>query len=168
MVRHLRAIMMLPFMVTLVIPTILLLVTRGELSSSWTLSNPLSWLLIVVGMGFILFGISMLARTILLFETIGDGTLAPWNPPQHLVVAGVYRYTRNPMITGIFAILLGEVILFGAGVLLVWLAFFFHRQVDLYIPIRRPHPRSTFWRRFQIVSPECPQLDSAPYPVGTS
>ena len=49
-----------------------------------------------------------------LFATIGHGTLAPWNPPEKLVVRGVYRHVRNPMITGVFCILLGEAVFFGS------------------------------------------------------
>jgi protein-S-isoprenylcysteine O-methyltransferase Ste14 len=51
-----------------------------------------------------------MVATIRLFMTVGKGTLAPWNPPQRLVVRGVYRYVRNPMISGLFFIVLGEAI----------------------------------------------------------
>jgi protein-S-isoprenylcysteine O-methyltransferase Ste14 len=40
------------------------------------------------------------------------GTPVPLSPPQRLVEAGPYRYSRNPMLTGIF------IILFGIGVLM--------------------------------------------------
>lgn len=40
------------------------------------------------------------------------GTPVPMNPPTDLVVEGPYRWTRNPMLTGVFAGL------FGLGVLL--------------------------------------------------
>jgi len=40
------------------------------------------------------------------------GTPVPINPPTELVVEGPYRWTRNPMLTGVFAAL------FGLGVLL--------------------------------------------------
>ncbi len=45
-----------------------------------------------------------------LFVTRGDGTPAPWNPPQRLVVAGPYQYVRNPMMLGMYAILFGEAV----------------------------------------------------------
>jgi protein-S-isoprenylcysteine O-methyltransferase Ste14 len=38
------------------------------------------------------------------------GTPVPLSPPQRLVEAGPYRYSRNPMLTGVF------IILFGIGV----------------------------------------------------
>lgn len=40
------------------------------------------------------------------------GTLVPINPPPRLVNSGPYAYSRNPMLTGVFALL------FGIGVLL--------------------------------------------------
>lgn len=51
----------------------------------------------------------------LLFLTTGlfarhHGSLAPWNPPTEIVVTGPYRYCRNPMITGIYCMLLGEAV----------------------------------------------------------
>jgi protein-S-isoprenylcysteine O-methyltransferase Ste14 len=45
---------------------------------------------------------------------------APWDPTQKLVVHGVYRHVRNPMITGVCSLLLGEAILFGSLPLLAW------------------------------------------------
>ncbi|MBV9107942.1 MAG: isoprenylcysteine carboxylmethyltransferase family protein, partial [Gemmatimonadetes bacterium] len=52
-------------------------------------------------------------RTIALFATRGRGTLAPWDPPRRLVVEGIYRHVRNPMISGVIAIVLGEAAILG-------------------------------------------------------
>lgn len=41
------------------------------------------------------------------FYVRGKGTLAPWSPTQHLVVVGLYRYSRNPMYVCVLLILLG-------------------------------------------------------------
>jgi len=41
------------------------------------------------------------------FFVQGKGTLAPWAPPQELVVVGLYRYSRNPMYVCVLLILLG-------------------------------------------------------------
>ena len=38
----------------------------------------------------------------------GKGTLAPWELTQSLVVEGVYRHVRTPMISGVILVLLGE------------------------------------------------------------
>ena len=44
------------------------------------------------------------------FYLAGKGTLAPWDPPRHLVRIGLYRYTRNPMYVAVAIILIGWVV----------------------------------------------------------
>ena len=68
-------------------------------------------------------GISMLIRTTGLFDR-HHGSLAPWNPPTELVVVGPYRYCRNPMITGIYTMLLGETAAFRSPWVGAWCATF--------------------------------------------
>jgi protein-S-isoprenylcysteine O-methyltransferase Ste14 len=46
------------------------------------------------------------------FFSEGRGTLAPVDPPRHLVVRGLYRYVRNPMYVSVVMILIGEASLF--------------------------------------------------------
>jgi protein-S-isoprenylcysteine O-methyltransferase Ste14 len=65
----------------------------------------------VLGGALVCLGLVLMVATIRLFMTVGKGTLAPWNPPQRLVVRGVYRYVRNPMISGACCLLLGEAVL---------------------------------------------------------
>ena len=60
-----------------------------------------------------------------LFARVGKGTLAPWDPTQKLVIEGPYRHVRNPMITAVLFVLLGEAALFGSTALLLWAAGFF-------------------------------------------
>ncbi|MGA2257743.1 MAG: hypothetical protein ABSG53_24030 [Thermoguttaceae bacterium] len=43
----------------------------------------------VIGSMFIFLGLALMVWTNRLFTTVGNGTLAPWNPPQKLVVRGV-------------------------------------------------------------------------------
>jgi protein-S-isoprenylcysteine O-methyltransferase Ste14 len=47
------------------------------------------------------------------FYMLGKGTLAPWSPPERLVTAGLYRYSRNPMYVAVVLILLGWAVSFG-------------------------------------------------------
>ncbi|MFC1859056.1 methyltransferase family protein [Thermodesulfobacteriota bacterium] len=46
------------------------------------------------------------------------GTPVPFNPPPQLVTSGPYAYSRNPMLTGVFALLFGIGIFFGSVSLL--------------------------------------------------
>jgi len=68
------------------------------------------------------------------FYVSGKGTLAPWAPPVHLVVGGLYRYTRNPMYVSVTLILLGWAVSFGLPGLLTYtiiVAVAFHLRVVL-------------------------------------
>ena len=121
--KQLRAILLLPGMVTVVIPATIIYFTG--------ISQPRS---IVIGSFFILVGLALMILTNRLFTTVGHGTLAPWNPPQKLVVRGVYQHVRNPMITGALCILLGEAIFFGSWWLLGWCGFAVLVNV-IYIPL---------------------------------
>ena len=47
------------------------------------------------------------------------GTPVPFNPPPQLVTTGPYAYVRNPMLTGVSALLFGLGALFGSISLLV-------------------------------------------------
>jgi len=126
---QLRAILLLPGMVTGVIPATILY-------GSWRGWPPFPWnvVLPVIGSISIVAGLTLMIWTNRLFATAGDGTLAPWNPPQKLVVRGVYRHVRNPMITGVFCILLGESVLFGSFPLLGWFGFVVAVNM-IYIPL---------------------------------
>ncbi len=121
--NHLRAIIALPFTATIIIPGIILYAAR-TINLGWSLASPWNVVPPMLGALLILGGLGLLIQTIVLFVTVGKGTLAPWEPTQKLVVRGVYRYIRNPMISGVMAILLGETILFGSISLLYWFLAF--------------------------------------------
>ena len=68
------------------------------------------------------------------FYVKGKGTLAPWSPPQRLVVVGLYRWSRNPMYVSVLLILLGWAIGFGSRTLFGYagiVAVGFHLRVVL-------------------------------------
>jgi protein-S-isoprenylcysteine O-methyltransferase Ste14 len=54
------------------------------------------------------------------FYVAGRGTLAPWDPPRQLVTTGPYRYSRNPMYTGVAILLGGWAILFWSRTLAIY------------------------------------------------
>jgi protein-S-isoprenylcysteine O-methyltransferase Ste14 len=45
---------------------------------------------------------------------LAKGSPVPLNPPKRLVEEGPYKYTRNPMVTGLFMLLLGAGIYWGS------------------------------------------------------
>lgn len=82
-----------------------------------------------------LVGISVLLRCVWDFFTAGRGTLAPIDPPRHLVVRGLYRFTRNPMYNGVVVALLGEAWFFRSYAVLQYAILMFgifHLMVVLY------------------------------------
>ena len=133
MSKHLKAIILLPFTVLIVVPAIILYYTGF---SGIALQRPAPWnVLMLVGAAvFLVVGLVLFVTTVTLFAKIGRGTLAPWNPPQHLVVVGPYRYVRNPMISGVLFILLAEAVFFGSLPLLGMFAVAFIVNA-IYIPL---------------------------------
>ena len=55
----------------------------------------------------------------------GEGTPGPWLPVSNLIMSGPYRYVRNPMLLGVFFLLLFESILFTSVPLFFWFIIFF-------------------------------------------
>jgi protein-S-isoprenylcysteine O-methyltransferase Ste14 len=68
------------------------------------------------------------------FYVFGKGTLAPWSPPQHLVTAGLYRYSRNPIYLSVLLIQLGWAVSFnvpGLYAYVILMSIGFHLRVVL-------------------------------------
>ncbi|HEY9130846.1 MAG TPA: isoprenylcysteine carboxylmethyltransferase family protein, partial [Dyella sp.] len=65
------------------------------------------------GFGLLIVGTAALLWCVRDFYVQGRGTLAPWSPPTHLVIVGLYRHTRNPMYIAVTLILLGWSVSFG-------------------------------------------------------
>ncbi|MDR1433180.1 MAG: isoprenylcysteine carboxylmethyltransferase family protein [Puniceicoccales bacterium] len=121
-----RAVVALPFTVLVVIPAIALYFT----GYGWTPSAPI---LLCAGGIFLVVGLLMAAWTMQLFDRDGEGTAAPWAPPRKLVVAGPYRYVRNPMIGSVLLMLMAEALLLRSGVVLS-LFFLFLVGNAIYFP----------------------------------
>jgi protein-S-isoprenylcysteine O-methyltransferase Ste14 len=49
-----------------------------------------------------------------MFLLMGNGTIMPWDPTQKLIVTGLYRHVRNPMIAGVVLVQAGEAMLFSS------------------------------------------------------
>jgi protein-S-isoprenylcysteine O-methyltransferase Ste14 len=116
--RHARAIALLPGTVAIVLPAVILIAGEGP-KVGWGLSRALGALTVLIGVALIAAGLVLWVWTVRLFARIGRGTLAPWDPTRRLVVEGPYRHVRNPMITAVLVVLLGEAALFGSPGLLI-------------------------------------------------
>jgi len=127
-----KAIIILPGTVLVFIPAALLLLADGSRFAA-DLQTPSEFTFYVA---FALFaaGGYLSIRTAALFTTLGEGTPAPWEPPQKLVIIGPYRYVRNPMITGAIIILIGESVLFNSWLVFLWALVFLIGKM-LYLPL---------------------------------
>lgn len=131
--RHLQAIVLLPLMVTVAIPWLMLSGGAG-INVGWALAPPLHLVPLLAGGLVIGLGLTLVVLTVSLFFNHGEGTLAPWTPTQQLVVRGIYRHVRNPMISGVCGVLLGEALLLGSVNLLSWCGFVLLLNM-IYVPL---------------------------------
>lgn len=139
--RQARAALLFPGLATIGLP-LLIVVALG--TDSLDVGTVGAVLCAAVGAVLLLLGLSLGVWTVRLFDNVGDGTLAPFDPPRHLVLYGPYRYVRNPMISGVFGIVLGEAVAFRSPWLALWWVVFYLGN-QLYIPL---HEERALQRRF--------------------
>jgi protein-S-isoprenylcysteine O-methyltransferase Ste14 len=70
-----------------------------------------------LGLVPLLTGVAVILYCFADFIRRGRGTPAPYDPPRELVVAGLYRYARNPQYVGVVLAVVGEGLLTGAAIL---------------------------------------------------
>ena len=109
----------------LVLVPLVIVAISGGVRNEPFFPRSLAWVPLVAGGLFLIVGLRLMVRTIRLFASSGKGTLAPWDPPGQLVVAGPYRHVRNPMISGVLSVLLAESLLLESSGVAIWLAVFF-------------------------------------------
>ncbi|NLF65716.1 MAG: isoprenylcysteine carboxylmethyltransferase family protein [Chloroflexi bacterium] len=119
-IRHALSILLLPFLVVVVVPCWL----RRTFSPSGTPLTTLGWLPRLAGVVLFTAGLLLFGWCVLLFARIGRGTLAPWDPTRYLVAAGPYRFVRNPMISGVALMLLGQAAFWASRPLTLWAGLF--------------------------------------------
>ena len=121
-------------------------------------TDAVAWLSITVGAILLLAGLALFISTLFLFATEGRGTLAPWDPPRRLVVRGPYRFVRNPMISGVILILIGECLGFRSWPLAEWAAGFAVINM-IYIPLlEEPQLKWRFGEEYQQYKRNVPRL----------
>ena len=121
LLRALLAFLALPGLVAFVVP----------LAVAW----PFEWREFrALGLVPLAAGIGLLLWCVRDFYVAGEGTLAPWDPPRHLVVVGPYRVSRNPMYLAVDLTLVGWAIGFRSRWLLLYalaMMVAFHLRVVL-------------------------------------
>lgn len=143
--RHLVSVLIAPATMTVFIPALIAWLTGLQAPD---LSTTTGLLLAVVGGAFIAVGLWFLTWTVMLFDRVGDGTLAIGSP-VHLVLHGPYQHVRNPMMTAVFCIQLGTAIVTASPWLFGWFALFV-TLVTIAIPVfEEPHLRKRFGAEYE-------------------
>ena len=119
MIRHALSILLLPIMVVVGFPY-WLLTTFAANDTRWSGSSLLAWLPRSLGLILLFLGFLLFSWCVSLFARVGQGTLAPWDPTHNLVEVGPYHLVRNPMISGVALMLMGETLLMGSWLLYLW------------------------------------------------
>jgi protein-S-isoprenylcysteine O-methyltransferase Ste14 len=101
--RALLAFLLLPAVVGFVVPWWIASADRSRGDGTW------------IGALVAAAGLVALLWCVRDFYVSGKGTLAPWDPPKHLVVVGLYRLVRNPMYVGVLTLVLGWSLLAGSA-----------------------------------------------------
>ena len=91
--------------------------TGWEAGTTWPPLQLLGALLLVAG-------VIVLVDAFVRFVVEGIGTPAPIAPTQRLVVGGLYRHVRNPMYLAVGATIVGQALLLGRPILLLYAAAF--------------------------------------------
>lgn len=157
--RHARAIALLPGTVAVVVPAVLV-------ATGGTDVEPIG---AALGAPLVAGGFALWAWTVRLFARIGKGTLAPWDPTERHVVAGPYAHVRNPMITGVLAVLVGEALVLGSTAIAIWAAIFAVVNHVFFLVFEEPYVERRFGDDYRHYKEHVPRWipRRTPYPHGT-
>lgn len=150
--RNVASFLTLPFVVTVVVPAFL------AWRSGATIQLHSHVGLAILTLTILAAGVVLFVSSLYEFVTRGRGTLAPWDPPRHLVVHGPYRFVRNPMISGVLLFLVAEAMLLQTPAHAWWAAGFAAINA-IYIPlIEEPQLERRFGEAYRAYCRTVPRL----------
>jgi len=129
-----------------ILPVTVLVVVPLWIEKNRTIHISYSFLL---GSILILSGLIIMFFCISSFIRIGKGTLAPWSPTKKLIIKGLYRYVRNPMILGVLIVLLGEALIISSENILIWAGSFFIINTIYFIIYEEPNLEKRFGTEYR-------------------
>lgn len=154
--RQARAIALLPGNVNVTIPALILVFVQGP-DVGWGLGGVAGVLVAALGVALMLGAFGVWLWTVVLFQRIGRGTLAAWDPTSRLVVVGPYRYLRNPMISAVATFLAGEAIFFGSAWIGLWAAIFIAVNSAYFIFVEEPGLERRFGAEYLVYKRKVPR-----------
>ena len=143
-----KGIVLLPGTVLVFVPALILWLSAGSSMAMAPagVAQARFWIGLVVGV----VGFAIAAWSARLFLTVGEGTPAPWAPPRKLVVVGLYRHVRNPMIRGVIRMLAAEALLFGSWPIAGWMLVFFLLKTIYLIRVEEPALEQRFGEDYRL------------------
>ncbi len=154
--RHLLSILLLPCVVVVLVPYWIL--THFAASDTrWSDGSPVVWLPRSAGAILIFAGFVLFIWCFSLFATVGQGTLAPWDPTRNLVAVGPYRFVRNPMISGVALMLLGQALLWGSWGVGVWTCIFVFINHVYFVLSEEPGLERRFGEPYRVYKANVPR-----------
>jgi protein-S-isoprenylcysteine O-methyltransferase Ste14 len=134
LLRQLLSILLLPFVMVVIVPWRLIATSAPVplVGEEW------AGVLRAAGVGLGLAGFALFVWCVTLFGKVGRGTLAPWDPTRKLVAVGPYRHLRNPMISGVVLMLLGETAYLNSRVVGIWALCFLAFNHLYFVVVEEP------------------------------
>lgn len=123
----------------------------------WNDASVIVWLLRSVGILAIIAGILLFSWCVTLFARIGQGTLAPWDPTRYLVAVGPYRFIRNPMISGVAFMLIGESLFWGSWWVGLWAGIFIGINHFYFVLSEEPGMEKRFGENYRLYKAHVPR-----------
>jgi protein-S-isoprenylcysteine O-methyltransferase Ste14 len=154
--RHLLSILLLPFVVVVIVPYWLLNVSAVG-GSARVDDEPIAWLSRFAGALLIILGLVLFSWCVSLFARVGRGTLAPWDPPRNFVAVGPYRFVRNPMISAVILLLIGQALVWGSRAVGLWALIFIVINHIYFVILEEPMLEARFGEPYRLYKANVPR-----------
>src|SRR5215510_6928954 len=152
--RHVLSILLLPFMAAVVAPYWLLETSNVTL---WNDGAVGVWFLRSAGIVLLLSGFALFSWCVALFARVGQGTLAPWDPTRQMVAVGPYRFVRNPMISGVAMVLIGQALFWGSRAIAIWAGAFILINHTYFVLSEEPGLTARFGEPYRMYKANVPR-----------
>jgi protein-S-isoprenylcysteine O-methyltransferase Ste14 len=132
--RHLSS-WIAPTVMGFILPYLIIVYERRLLARPWISPSIPSF---VTGLVIAAAGFCLLVVNVVTLVRIGRGTIMPWDPTRRLVVSGLYRHVRNPMILSLLVLQAGWAVLFRSPGVALLAALFFVANTAYFILSEEP------------------------------
>jgi protein-S-isoprenylcysteine O-methyltransferase Ste14 len=154
--RHTLSILLLPFVVVVGVPY-WLLTTLAANDTRWSDGSLFVGVSQAVSAVVLSLGLFLFIWCVSLFAQVGQGTLAPWDPTRNLVASGPYRFVRNPMISGVALLLIGQALFWGSWRVGLWACVFICINHIYFVLSEEPGLEKRFGENYRLYKANVPR-----------